>query len=111
MKRCYSTTTATVESAYGNASPSQTEHSTAHPQDRYDTAVSIRDPRTTEILKQLQAKMAEMEKIVGEVGGLVTQLAGEEDEATARAVERTRRAFQALRSGQVLHARSRNRSG
>jgi hypothetical protein len=60
--------------------------------------VSIRDPRTTEILKQLQAKMAEMEKIVGEVGGLVTQLAGEEDEATARAVERTRRAFQFLRN-------------
>ena len=99
MKRCYSATTATVESAYGNKSPSQTERSTAHLQDRYDTAVSIRDPRTTEILKQLQAKMAEMEKIVGEVGGLVTQLAGEEDEATARAVERTRRAFRALRSG------------
>jgi hypothetical protein len=60
--------------------------------------VSICDPRTAEILKQLQAKMAEMEKIVGEVGGLVTQLAGEEDEATARAVARTRRAFQILRS-------------
>lgn len=60
--------------------------------------MSIRDPRTTEILKQLQAKMAEMEKIVGEVGGLVTQLAGEEDEATVRAVERTRMAFQRLRS-------------
>ena len=60
--------------------------------------MSIRDSRTTEILKQLQAKMAEMEKIVGEVGGLVTQLAGEEDEATVRAVERTRRAFQFLRS-------------
>ena len=98
MKRCYSATTATVESAYGNSIPSQTERSTAHPQDRYDTAVPIRDPRTTEILKQLQAKMAEMEKIVGEVGGLVTQLAGEEDEATARAVERTRRAFHVLRS-------------
>ncbi len=98
MKRCYSATTATVETAYGNASPSQTDRSTAHPQDRYDTAVSIRDPRTTEILKQLQAKMAEMEKIVGEVGGLVTQLAGEEDEATVRAVERTRMAFQRLRS-------------
>ena len=98
MKRCYSVPTATVESAYGNASPSETERSTAYPQDRYDTAVSIRDPRTTEILKQLQAKMAEMEKIVGEVGGLVTQLAGEEDEATVRAVERTRRAFQFLRS-------------
>lgn len=98
MKRCYSATTATVESAYGNASPSQTDRSTAHPQDRYDTAVSIHDPRTTEILKQLQAKMAEMEKIVGEVGGLVTQLAGEEDEATARAVERMRRAFEFLRS-------------
>jgi hypothetical protein len=98
VKRCYSAATATVDLAYGNASPSQTERSTAHPQDRYDTAVSIRDPRTTEILKQLQAKMGEMEKIVGEVGGLVTQLAGGEDEATARAVERTRRAFQFLRS-------------
>lgn len=97
MRRCDSETTATALSAYGNASPSQTEPSTAHPQDRYDTAVSIRDPRTTEILKQLQAKMAEMEKIVGEVGGLVTQLAGEEDVATARAVERTKRAFAALR--------------
>jgi hypothetical protein len=67
--------------------------------------VSIRDPRTTEILKQLQAKMVEMEKIVGEVGGLVTQLAGEEDEATARAVERTRRAFQELRVGASKRAR------
>ena len=76
MKRCYSATTATALSAYGNVIPSQTERSTAHPQDRYDTAVSICDPRTAEILKQLQAKMAEMEKIVGEVGGLVTQLAG-----------------------------------
>jgi len=105
VKRCYSATTATALSAYGNSSPSQTEPSTAHPQDRYDTAVPIRDPRTTEILKQLQAKMAEMEKIVGEVGGLVTQLAGEEDEATLRAVERTRRAFLALRSGQRAHSR------
>lgn len=105
MRRCDSATTATALSAYGNASPSQTEHSTAHPQDRYDTAVSILDPRTTEILKQLQAKMAEMEKIVGEVGGLVTQLAGEEDEATARAVERTKRAFQALRGGALKRAR------
>ena len=111
MKRCYSATAATVDSAYGNSIPSQTEHSTVHPQDRYDTAVPIRDPRTTEILKQLQAKMAEMEKIVGEVGGLVTQLAGEEDEATVRAVERTRRAFQVLRSGPVPHASSRKRSG
>jgi len=68
-----------------------------HPQVGYDTAVSIRDPRTTDILKQLQAKMAEMEKILGEVGGLVTQLVGEEDEATARAVERTRRAFELIR--------------
>lgn len=42
--------------------------------------------------------MVEMEKIVGEVGRLVAQLAGDEDEATARAVERTRRAFQFLRS-------------
>ncbi|MBL9042811.1 MAG: hypothetical protein JNM83_14475 [Myxococcales bacterium] len=98
MKRCSAGVTATVDLAYGNARPSLTEHSTEHPQDRYDTAVSIRDPRTTEILKQLQAKMAEMEKIVGEVGGLVTQLAGEEDEATVRAVERTRMAFQRLRS-------------
>ena len=105
MKRCYSATTATVESAYGNASPSQTERSTAHPQGQYDTAVSICDPRTSEILKQLQAKMAEMEKIVGEVRGLVTQLAGEEDEATARAVERTKRAFQALRGGALKRAR------
>ncbi len=105
MKRCYSATTATVESAYGNNSPSQTQRSTAHPQGRHDTAVSIRDPRTTEILQQLQAKMAEMEKIVGEVGGLVTQLAGEEDEATARAVERTRRAFQELRVGASKRAR------
>lgn len=105
MKRCDSATTATVESAYGNSIPSQTERSTAHPQDRYDTVVSIRDPRTTEILKQLQAKMAEMEKIVGEVGGLVTQLAGDEDEATARAVERTRRAFQVLRVGAFKRAR------
>ncbi|MFO0623683.1 MAG: hypothetical protein U0745_19995 [Polyangia bacterium] len=105
MKRCYSATTATVESAYGNNSPSQTQRSTAHPQGRYDTAVSIRDPRTTEILQQLQAKMAEMEKIVGEVGGLVTQLAGEEDEATVRAVERTRRAFQELRVGASKRAR------
>ena len=105
MKRCDSATAATVELAYGNATPSPTEPSTAHPQDRYDTAVSIRDPRTTEILKQLQAKMAEMEKIVGEVGGLVTQLAGDEDEATARAVERTKRAFQALRGGALKRAR------
>ena len=105
MKRCDSATTATALSAYGNASPLQTKRSTAHPQDRYDTAVSIRDPRTTEILKQLQAKMAEMEKIVGEVGGLVTQLAGDEDEATARAVERTRRAFQVLRVGAFKRAR------
>ena len=105
MKRCYPATPATVESAYGNSIPSQTECSTAHPQDRYDTAVSIRDSRTTEILKQLQAKMAEMEKIVGEVGGLVTQLAGEEDEATARAVERTRQAFQELRAGASKRAR------
>lgn len=98
MKRCYSATTATVETAYRNSIPSQAEHSTTHSQDRYDTDVPIRDPRSTEILKQLQAKMAEMEKIVGEVGGLVTQLAGDEDEATVRAVERTRRAFQVLRS-------------
>ena len=105
MKRCDSATTATALSAYGNAGSSQTEPSTAHPQDRYDTAVSIRDPRTAEILKQLQAKMAEMEKIVGEVGGLVTQLAGDEDEATARAVERTRRAFQVLRVGAFKRAR------
>jgi len=49
--------------------------------------------------------MAEMEKIVGEVGGLVTQLMGEEDEATARAVERTRRAFQELRVGASKRAR------
>jgi hypothetical protein len=49
--------------------------------------------------------MAEMEKIVGEVGGLVTQLAGDEDEATARAVERTRRAFQVLRVGAFKRAR------
>lgn len=111
MKRCFSSATATVESAYGNASPPQTERSTAYPQDRYDTAVPIRDPRTTEILKQLQAKMAEMEKIVGEVGGLVTQLAGEEDEATVRAVERTRRAFQILRSGQGQAARERRKTG
>ena len=111
MKRCYSATAATVDSAYGNSIPSQTEHSTVHPQDRYDTAVPIRDPRTTEILKQLQAKMAEMEKIVGEVGGLVTQLAGDEDEATVRAVERTRRAFHILRSGQRASSRSKNRSG
>ncbi len=67
--------------------------------------MSIRDPHTTEILKQLQAKMAEMEKIVGEVGGLVTQLAGEEDEATVRAVERTRRAFQVLRGAPRQAAR------
>ena len=105
MKRCDSVTTATALSAYGNASPSQTQRSTAHPQDRYDTAVSIRDPRTNEILQQLQAKMAEMEKIVGEVGGLVTQLMGDEDEATARAVERTRRAFQVLRVGAFKRAR------
>ena len=105
MKRCDSATTASALSAYGNASPSQTQRSTAHPQDRYDTAVSIRDSRTTEILKQLQAKMAEMEKIVGEVGGLVTQLMGEEDEATARAVERTRQAFQELRAGASKRAR------
>lgn len=67
--------------------------------------MSIRDPRTTEILQQLQAKMEEMEKIVGEVGGLVTQLAGDEDEATVRAVERTRRAFQELRAGAFKRAR------
>ena len=105
MKRCSVGTAATVGFAYGNDHPSQTERSTAHPQSRYDTGVPIRDPRTSEILTQLQSKMAEMEKIVGEVGGLVTQLAGEEDEATARAVERTKRAFQALRGGALKRAR------
>lgn len=70
----------------------------------------IHDPHTNEILQQLQAKMAEMEKIVGEVGGLVTQLAGEQDEATARAVERTRKAFQALRSGHGKPMRERGKA-
>ena len=98
MKRCSAGATATVDLAYGNTSPSQTECSTAQPTSSYDTDVPVSDPRTSEILKQLQAKMAEMEKIVGEVGGLVTQLAGVDDEATVRAVERTRQAFLAVRS-------------
>lgn len=69
----------------------------------------VRDPSTSEILQQLQTKMAEKEKIVGEVGGLVTlveQLAKEEDEETARAVERTRRAFQFVRSAPRRTART-----
>jgi len=105
LKRCFSGATATVDFAYGNKCPSETEKSTGHPQSRYDTRVSICDPRTTEILKQLQAKMAAMEQLVGEVGGLVTQLAGDEDEATARAVEKTRQAFQSLRHRQLVNGR------
>ena len=105
MKPCSRQAIATGDVAYGNEGSSQTQRSTERLIGSYDAAVAVYDPRTSEILRQLQAKMAEMEKIVGEVGGLVTQLAGDEDEATARAVERTRRAFQFLRSAPRQAAR------
>lgn len=100
MKRCSREPAATDEVAYGNDFSSQTARSTELPLGSYDTAVAVSDPRTAEILRQIQAKMAEMERLVGEVGGLVTQLAGEEDEATSRAVARTRRAFEQVRRQQ-----------
>lgn len=60
--------------------------------------MSNHDPRTADILRKLTAKMSEMEQIVGDVRGLVAQLAEEEDSATLAAIERTRQAFHSVRS-------------
>ena len=110
MKRWLEDPLATEKSANGNSFPSEKQASTGSPLARYDTAIPMGDPRTAAVLKQIQAKMAEMERIVGEVGGLETQLAGEEDAATVRAVERTKQAFQSQRRRHQLPPRSQRKA-